>query len=52
MNDLAMASVRRNRSARVAKTRPTLTATSGTSTIHSAVLRIERSMLSSVKANS
>ena len=52
ISDLAIASPRRSRSASVAKTRPMLTATSGTSTIHSAVLRIDRSMLSSVKTNS
>ena len=52
ISDLATASPRRSRSASVAKTSPMLTATSGTITIQPAVLRIERSMLSSVNTNS
>ena len=49
--DLAIASPRRSRSASVAKARPMLTATSGTSTIHPTVLRMAWSMLGSVKTN-
>ena len=48
ISDLAMASPRLSRSASVAKERPMLTPTSGTRMIHPAVLRSERSMLSSV----
>ena len=43
--DLAIASPRRSRSASVAKARPMLTATSGTSTIQPTVLRMAVSML-------
>ena len=49
MSDLATASPRRSRSAKVAKARPTVTATSGTTMIQPAVLRSARSMLSSLK---
>ena len=49
--DLASASPRRSRSASVANASPMVTATAGTSTIHPSVLRMERSMLGSVKTN-
>jgi hypothetical protein len=49
--DLAKASPRRSRSASVAKASPMLTEASGTRIIHPSVLRIERSMASSVKTN-
>jgi hypothetical protein len=51
ISDLATASPRRRRSARVANARPMLTATTGTTSVHPSVLRIARSMLSSVKTN-
>src|SRR3990170_2860903 len=47
INDFAIASPRRSRSARVAKTNPTLTATAGTITIHPRVLRMALSIVQS-----
>ena len=52
ISDLATASPRRSRSARVAKARPIEVATKGTNTIQPRVLRRARRMLSSVNTNS
>jgi hypothetical protein len=51
INDFATASPRRSRSAMVANASPMLTATTGTRTSHPTVLRIDRSMLTSVNTN-